>query len=58
MPLPIAREIHGRFVSQRKPRHAFDLLATMKLKRGTFPTTFFLACIAALELAGVALDDI
>jgi hypothetical protein len=26
--------------------------------RGTFPATFFLACVAALELDGVALDEI
>jgi len=31
---------------------------TMKLKRGTFPATFFLACLAALELDGVALEEI
>jgi len=31
---------------------------TNKLARGTFPATFFLACIAALELEGVALDEI
>lgn len=31
---------------------------TMKLKRGTFAATFFLACIAALELDGVALEEI
>lgn len=31
---------------------------TNKLKRGTFPATFFLACIAALELDGVALEEI
>jgi hypothetical protein len=29
-----------------------------KLKRGTFAATFFLACLAALELGGVALEDI
>ena len=29
-----------------------------KLKRGTFPATFFLACVAALELGTVALEDI
>jgi hypothetical protein len=29
-----------------------------KLKRGTFAATFFLACLAAIGLAGVALDDI
>lgn len=31
---------------------------TNKLSRGTFPATFFLACLAALELDGVALDEI
>jgi hypothetical protein len=31
---------------------------TMKLKRGTFSATFMLACLAALELEGVALEDI
>ena len=31
---------------------------TNKLKRGTFPATFFLACLAALELVGVALEEI
>jgi hypothetical protein len=29
-----------------------------KLARGTFPATFFWACIAALELDGVALEEI
>jgi hypothetical protein len=29
-----------------------------KLKRGTFAATFFLACLAALGLEGVALEDI
>src|SRR4029077_2326717 len=28
-----------------------------KLSRGTFPATFFLACIAALELQGGALEE-
>ncbi len=31
---------------------------TNKLARGTFAATFFLACIAALELEGVALEEI
>lgn len=31
---------------------------TMKLKRGTFSATFFLACIAALELEQVVLEEI
>jgi Domain of unknown function (DUF6471) len=29
-----------------------------KLKRGTFAATFFLACLAAMELEGVVLDEI
>ena len=31
---------------------------TMKLKRGTFAATFFLACVAALELEGVVLEEL
>jgi uncharacterized protein DUF6471 len=29
-----------------------------KLKRGTFPAKFLLACLAALELEGITLEDI
>ena len=29
-----------------------------KLKRGTFAATFLIACIAALELTGINLEDI
>jgi Domain of unknown function (DUF6471) len=29
-----------------------------KLKRGTFAATFFLGCVAALEMGGVRLEDI
>ncbi len=29
-----------------------------KLKRGTFPATWFLAAVAALELGGVQLEDL
>jgi hypothetical protein len=29
-----------------------------KLKRGTFAATFFIACLAALEMEGVRLEDI
>jgi uncharacterized protein YifN (PemK superfamily) len=42
-----------------------DMIATVcyqrfgaKLKRGTFAATFLLACIAALEMEGVRLEDI
>jgi hypothetical protein len=31
---------------------------TNKLKRGTLPTTSFLACLSALEWDGVALEEI
>jgi hypothetical protein len=31
---------------------------TNKLKRGMFSATFFQACIVAMELDGVALDEI
>jgi Domain of unknown function (DUF6471) len=31
---------------------------TIKLKRGTFSAVFFLACIAALELEQVVLEEI
>ena len=31
---------------------------TNKLARGTFPATFFLACIAALELDGITMDEV
>ena len=31
---------------------------TMKLRHGTFSATFFLACLAALELEGVVLEEI
>lgn len=31
---------------------------TNKLARGPFPATFFLACIPALELEGLALEEI
>jgi hypothetical protein len=29
-----------------------------KLSRGTFPATFLLACLAVLELEGIALEDL
>ncbi|MGC1557684.1 MAG: DUF6471 domain-containing protein, partial [Methylovirgula sp.] len=29
-----------------------------KLKRGTFSATFLLACLAALELDGIRLEDV
>ena len=46
---------------KRLKKHGFvetEASITMKLKRGTFAATFFLACLAALELDGVMLEDI
>jgi hypothetical protein len=46
---------------KRLKKHGFketEAGITMKLKRGTFAATFFLACIAALELDGVAIEEI
>lgn len=49
-------------LAKRLKRHGFkeetEGSITMRLKRGTFPATWFLACLAALELDGVALDEI
>jgi hypothetical protein len=46
---------------KRLKKHGFtetEASITMKLKRGTFAATWFLACLAALELEGVRLEDI
>ena len=48
-------------LAKRLKKHGFketEASITMKLKRGTFPATFFLACLAALGLDGVALEEI
>jgi SOS response regulatory protein OraA/RecX len=49
-------------LAKRLKKHGFksetEASITNKLARGTFPATFFLACIAALELDGVALEEI
>lgn len=49
-------------LAKRLKKHGFkeetEASITNKLKRGTFPATFFLACLAALELDGVALEEI
>ena len=42
-------------------KHGFretEASITMKLKRGTFPATFLLAVLAALELEGMRLEDV
>lgn len=49
-------------LAKRLKRHGFktetESSVTNKLARGTFPATWFLACLAALELDGVALEEI
>ena len=48
-------------LAKRQKKHGLketEAGITMKLKRGTFAAIFFLACIAALELEQVALEEI
>lgn len=48
-------------LAKRLKKHGFketEASITNKLKRGTFAATFMLACIAALELEAVVLDEI
>lgn len=49
-------------LATRLKKHGFrdetEASITNKLKRGTFSATWFLACLAALELDGVALEEI
>lgn len=49
-------------LAKRLKKHGFkfetEASITIKLKRGTFSATFFIACIAALELDGGTLDEI
>jgi hypothetical protein len=48
-------------LAKRLKKHGFketEASITNKLKRGTFPATFMLACLAALDLEGIALDDL
>ena len=48
-------------LAKRLKRHGFkeetEASITMRLKRGSFPATWFLAVLAALELDGVALEE-
>ncbi len=46
---------------KRLKAHGFEeteASITMKLKRGTFAATWLLACLAALEIEGIRLEDI
>lgn len=48
-------------LAKRLKKHGFkesEASITMKLKRGAFSATFFLACLAALELDGIRLEDV
>jgi hypothetical protein len=49
-------------LARRLKKHGFkaetEASITNKLKRGTFPATWFLAVLAALDLDGVALEEI
>jgi hypothetical protein len=48
-------------LAKRLKKHGFketEASITNKLAKGSFPATFFLACLAALELDGVALEEI
>ena len=56
-----ATEITYVELAKRLKKHGLketEASITNKLARGTFPATFFLACLAALELDGVAMDEI
>lgn len=54
-------EITYEELARRMKRHGLQetkASVTNKLSRGTFPATFFLAALAALELPGVSLEDV
>jgi hypothetical protein len=48
-------------LAERLKKHGFEETKASianKLARATVPASFFLACLAALELQGVALDEL
>jgi hypothetical protein len=48
-------------VAERLNRHGqeeAETSVTGKLARGTFAVSFFLACLAVLEVEGIALEDL
>ena len=48
-------------LAERLNKHGLEETETSitgKLARGTFATTFFLACLVVLELDGIRLDDL
>jgi hypothetical protein len=50
-------ELAKRLKKHGLPNESADSIKA-KLKRGTFSATFFLACLAAMELEGVVLEEI
>ena len=50
-------ELARRLKKHGLPNESADSIKA-KLKRGTFAATFFLACLAAMELEGVVLEEI
>jgi hypothetical protein len=50
-------ELAKRLKEHGLPNETQDSIKA-KLKRGTFAATFLLACLAALELEGVRLEDL
>jgi hypothetical protein len=50
-------ELAKRLKAHGLPNETQDSIKA-KLKRGTFAATFLLACLAALELEGVRLEDL
>lgn len=54
-------EITYEELAKRMKKHGFQetkASVTNKLARGTFPATFFMGALAALELPGVRLEDV
>jgi hypothetical protein len=53
---------HDTDLAKRLKKHGLkdetEASIASKLMRGTFPATFFLACLAALDLDGLALEEI
>lgn len=55
------KEVTYAELAMRLKKHGFketEASITMKLKRGAFAATFLLACLAALEMEGVRLEDL
>jgi hypothetical protein len=55
------KEITYVELAKRMKKHGFqetEASITNKLKRGSFSATFMLACIAAMELEGVVLEEL